>query len=246
MTEHEYENKEKPENVTAEVPFFKREKVQRALIWLRYLLPPFTAVLLVVLGLFYNVYSLQLGQRVQVSVLQLWFNTLKAMRSYALDGNAVAGTRNFYIFLAISAALVALLFLVGILYAGFMIYVLRRVARAHAQGDREAEKEAKILLHAFLPNRIWVAVTNVLLLPLALFPEIFALICGRFLTVSGGSAIHIRFNVVALVIGVLILCTIALAVYTRRLERIVGPDPFTIDVEADGEAEVDDEENAQA
>ncbi len=225
-------------------PFLKREEVQRALVYLRYLLPLFSAVLLLLLGLFYNVYSLQLGRRVQVSVLQLWFNTLKATRSYLLNGNAVTGTRNFYVFLAIGAVLVAFLFLLSLLFAALMLYVLRRVASAHARGDRKAEKEAKILLYAFLPNRIWAAVTNLLLLPFALFPELFSFICGRFLTVSGGNAIYIRLNVVALVIGILSLCTLVLAIYNKRAERALGLDLFFID--DDGEDETEIEEDVKA
>ena len=118
--------------------------VQRKLIFVRYLLPLFTALLLPILGLFYNVYSLQLGRRVQVSVLQLWFNTVKATRAYLLDGNVVPSTRNFYVFLSVGAALVALLFLISLLFAAFALFVLYRTVRAHAKGDRAAQRKVKI------------------------------------------------------------------------------------------------------
>lgn len=240
MMPHDNDTKKTEEKL----PFFKREGVQRKLIFMRYLLPLFTAVLLPILGLFYNVYSLQLGRRVQVSVLQLWFNTVKATRAYLLDGNAVASTRNFYVFLSVGAILVAVLFLISLLFAAFTLFVLYRVVNARARGDKAAEKEAKILLKAFLPNRVWLAITNVLVLPLALFPELFSFICSRFLTVSGSNAIYIRCNVTAIVIAVFCLASLVLAVIGRKWERTEGADLFFIEEEKDGEDPEEESEEA--
>lgn len=241
MMPHDNDTKRTEERL----PFFKREGVQRKLIFMRYLLPLFTAVLLPILGLFYNVYSLQLGRRVQVSVLRLWFNTVKATRAYLLDGDAVASTRNFYLFLCVGAVLVAVLFLISLLFAAFAAFVLCRTVSARARGDKTAEKEAKILLKAFLPNRVWLVITNVLVLPLSLFPELFSFICSRFLTVSGSNAIYIRCNVTAIVITVLCLASLVLALINRKWERAQALDLFFIEEETEDKAEDKGDDEAE-
>ena len=240
MMPHENDTK-KPEE---KLPLLRRAGVQRKLIFARYLLPLFSALLLPILGVFYNVSSLQLGRRVQVSVLQLWFNTVKATRAYLLGGDVVASTRNFYVFLSVGAVLVAVLFLVSLLFAAFALFVLYRTVRAAARGDKTAQREAKILLKAFLPNRVWMAITNVLVLPLALFPELFSFICGRFLTISGSNAIYIRCNVTAIVIAVLCLISLVLAVINRKWERAQGLDLFFVEEEDEEQAEEAAEEEA--
>lgn len=214
----------------------------RALIILRYLSPVFVAAVLLILGFFHNVFASQGGQEIGVSLLPLWVNGIKAARAYLLEGDAVAGGKAFYRVILFSACTVAVLFLISLLSSLFALYVLRRVLRARAENDRKGEKEAKILLRAFFPNRAWLFVTNLLVLPLALFPEIFSFVCGRFLVASKGQALYIRFNVTAVVVLLLLLAVFAMAAFERRFSRSVGLDLFFFDEDDSDEDEDEDDE----
>lgn len=208
-----------------------REQPLRVLLCVRYLLPLFSALLMLLMGIFYNVYAVQGGRAAQLSVLRLCFNTLKSARAYMMGSNVVAGVRNFYLVLIIGAVCFMLLFLVSVVLSCFAVYSLYRVWRARAGGNFVEEKNAKVLFRAILPNRVVMGISNALLLPLALFPEFFAFVCGRFLTVSGGTAVFVRFNVTSAVALALFLLTVVLAFYLRRLERVVGLDLFFIEEE---------------
>lgn len=205
------------------------------LILLRYALPGFVALTVLVFSLFHNVYASQGGREIGVSILPLWFSTLKAARTYLLGGDVVAGGRAFYTVLALCAVIAALFFVISMAACVFSLYSLRRVMRARAAADEKGEREAKILFRAFLPGRGWLVLTNLLSLPLAIFPEIFSFVCGRFLTASKGQALYIRFNTTAAVALVLLLAVLLLAVYERRHARDAGLDLFYIKEEAEEE-----------
>ena len=198
------------------------------LILLRYALPGLSALILLALGAFHNVYASQGGREIGVSILPLWFSTLKSARAYLLGGDVVAGGRAFYTVLALGAVLAALFFLISVAACVFSLYSLWRVARARASGDLKGERETKILFHAFFPNRGWLLLANLSILPLVFFPEIFSFVCGRFLAASGGRALYIRFNVTAIVTLVLLLAVLFLTVYERRHARDAGLDLFYI------------------
>ena len=215
------------------------ERRVRVLLYVRYLLPLLSALLVVVVGLFYNVFAVQNGKRVQLCVLRLCFNTLKSARAYMMGAEVVAGVRNFYLVLMIGAACFIVLFLLSVVHAVFAIYMLYRTLCARAAGDKEAEKRTKVLFRAVFSNRVMMWISNALVLPLALFPEFFSFVCARFLTVSGGNTFYLRFNTTALVAAVFVLLTLVLALYLRRYERAVGLDLFFIEEQED---EVDDSE----
>lgn len=219
----------------------KRERRWRVLVWTRYLLPLVTALALLISGSFYHVLALQSGKSIRVSVLRLCFNTLKSARAYLLSTNSVPGVRNFYLFLLVGAALMMLFFVIAVLFSIFALCMLYRAARANAVGDSEGEKRAKILIRAFLPNRVMMALVNALLVPLAFYPELFSLMCGQSLTVSGGITLYVRFNVTALLVSLLTLATLVLALLIRRRERTLGLDLFDDAEDAEDEAELADE-----
>ncbi len=213
------------------------ERRVRMLLFARYLLPLLSALLVVVVGLFYNVFAVQNGKRVQLCVLRLCFNTLKSARAYMMGAEVVAGVRNFYIVLMIGAACFIVLFLLSVAHAIFALYMLYRTLRARAAGDKEAEKRTKVLFRAVFSNRVVMWISNALVLPLALFPEFFSFVCARFLTVSGGNTFYLRFNTTAVVAAVFALLTLVFALYLRRYERAVGLDLFFIEEEEDEEEE---------
>lgn len=207
------------------------------LVLLRYALPAIAALILLILGAFHNVYASQGGRKIGVSILPLWFSTLKSARTYLLGLDVVAGGRAFYTVLILCAVLAALFFVISLAACAFSLYTLRRVSRARAAGDLKGEREAKILFRAFLPNRGWLLLANFSILPLALFPEIFSFVCGRFLAASRGQALYIRFNVTAIVTLVLLLAVLILTVYEYRHASAVGLDLFYIKEEGEEEEE---------
>ena len=224
------------------VPSQQGCSAKRAVVLLRYAMPLFIAAVLFILGFFHNVFASQGGHELGVSLLPLWANSIKAARTYLLEGDAVAGGKAFYGMILFCACTAAMLFLVSLLSSIFTLYVLRRVMRARAENDSKGEREAKILFRAFLPNRAWLFVTNLLVLPLALFPEIFSFVCGRFLAASRGQALYIRFNVTTIAVSLLLLALLVTAVLERRFSSKVGLDLFFVDEEngeAEGEAEAE-------
>ena len=241
-----------PENQTiSPAPSARYTRVVGVLLWVRYALPLFAALFTLALGAFYNVSAIQGGKALRLSVLRLCFNTLKSARTYLLGSAQVQGVRNFYLFVVVLTVLLILFFLLSVAAAVFLLHTLYRVKVAKAAGDREGEKQAKIFLRAFLPNRaaVWVSMLPILLF--ALFPEIFSLLT-RSRAMAANTVFYVRLNVVSLVAGVLLLTTATLDVYLRRFERALGADLFAIvpdateaaqAAEADGEDEEDGDED---
>lgn len=226
------------------------------LIGLRYLAPVLAAVLLPLLGGFYNVAAVQMGQELRLSLLRLSFTTLKNARLALLAGEALAaGVKSFYVLLAVCAVLALLLYLGALFFAGFALRIVWRAYRARRHDDGEAVREAGIWMTAFLRSRGFLLFTNLMILPLAFFPELFSFLCGRLLGVGLTDAYFVRFNPVALAVSLLLLLALVLSVYTRRFEAALGLDLFSVGGAAereeteetsendDGEDDGDDDEN---
>lgn len=209
-------------------------------VWVQYSLPLVAAAVLLLMGAFYNVLAMQLGRPVQVSVLRLLFNTLKSARTYLLGDVVSDGVRNFYLFLVVGAVLLMLFFLISLAVSIFAVCTLWRVRVAVAAGDKEAAKQAKILFCAFVPNRVLLFVLQAAVLPLALFPELFSLVCSRFLAVSGAQSFYVRLNPVLLAVGGILVCLLVLSIVLRRRAGKVGLDLFFIY----GDSDADDRHTA--
>lgn len=205
----------------------RRVRVLSVLLWVRGALPLLAALLTLTLGAFYNVWSLQNGKPMRLSVLRLCFNTLKSARAYLLGAAQVQGVRNFYLFVVVLTVLLLLFFALSVAAAIFLLYTLYRVKMAKEINDREGEKRAKILLRAFLPGRVAVWAAMLPIMALSLFPEIFSLLTrGRSITTD--TVFYVRLNIVAIVVGVLLLAALALDLYLRRYEAELGADLFVI------------------
>ena len=217
------------------------------LVWVQYSLPLVTAAVLLLLGAFYNVSAMQLGRPVRISVLRLLLNTLKSARMYLLGDTVSDGVRNFYLLLVVGAVLLMLFFLLSVAVSIFALCTLRRMRAAVAEGDSDGVKQAKILFCAFVPNRVLLFTLHAAVLPLALFPELFSLICSRFLTVSGGQSFYVRLNPVLLVVGILLIGLLVLTVLLRHCAGDVGLDPFLTkeedDEDSDGADRSDDSDD---
>lgn len=204
------------------------------LLLLRYVLPLVTACTLVVLGAFYNVYGTQAGRPMRLSVWRLLFSALKNAREYLLGTSPTPAVRNFYILLLSVSLVLILLFLASVVLSAFALYTVWRVKKAREQGERQEEKRAKILLCTFLPNRKAMAFSNLLLLPLAFFPEVFSLISAGQALVQG-RLFSVRCNVTAVVAAALLLLTVALSLFLWRRERDLGMDLYCIEEEGQNE-----------
>ena len=217
----------------------KNARLWHVLLWLRYALPLFSALLLLLLGAFYNVFATELGRPMRLSVWRLLFNTLKNARAYLMSAAPLPGVRSFYILLIVLGVGALLLFLISVVLSAFVLYTAYRVRQARQSGIFDEEKRAKILLRAILPNRIVMAFSNLLVLPLAFFPEIFSLVNGRYSAMSG-SIFRVRCNVTALVLLIVLLATVVLAVLLRPYEKALDADLY--DIKDEGEA-VENSEN---
>ena len=221
-----------------------RERLLGILLWVRYALPIFAAAFLAGVGAFYNIYAVEGGKAIRLSLWRLCFHALESARAYFLKGELVQGVRNFYLLVVFLALLLMLLFVLALALAVFAIYILYTVKQAQARGDAEAKRQAKIRMRAFLPNRhvLWLSTLPMLLM--ALFPEIFSRIT-RYYSMASNTAFHVRCNVPAILIGVVLLGAWMLDVYLRRYERALHADLFTIDGDgdsADGGGESDEED----
>ena len=207
----------------------KNVRLWHVALWLRYALPLFSALLFVVLGSFYNVFAMEAGRPMRLSALRLFFYTLKNARLYLMSASPAPAVRSFYISLIILSVGVLLLFLISVFLSVFVLYTAYRVRRAHQCGMLDEEKRAKILLRAVLPNRMMMVVSNLLVLPLAFFPEIFSLMSG-FSSVSG-SVFYVQCNVTALVLSVISAAIVVLSLTLRPREKALDADLYDIEDE---------------
>ena len=202
---------------TAEKPFFKRQSVRRCLIYIRYLLPSFTGVCLLVMSLFYSVRAAQGGQELWFSTSRLCFNTVKTARAYLIGNTVEVGKRDFYVLLLIGAVVAILCFLLAAFLAGYSATLALRAFRG--EETSEETNRQKILFKVVFPNRICYFLSTLLYLVPAFFPEYFSYICTRFLEYSGGSTIiYVICNLPLIVISVLLVATLVLSIFVSRFE----------------------------
>lgn len=198
------------------------------LFWLRLLLPMVAAFLFFAFGAFYNVFAMQNGRPVRLSVLRLLFHTLKNAREYLLGAAPSPAVKDFYVMLVTVIVILLILFLVSVCLSVFAFYVTWRVRQARLCGDMAKERRLKILFRAILPNRKVMMLSHFLLLPLAFFPEIFSWLSGRFSTING-SVFYVKCNVTAVAVAVAVAATLILSLWLYRRERDHGFDLYLIE-----------------
>ena len=203
----------------------------RVLCTLRYLLPLLWALLLLVLGFFYNIRAGRLGR---LSLWHLLFNTVKQARAALLTGQVADAARSYYVLLLVGAFLAALAALAALIFALFALYTY-----VIATGRRSVSecRRAKILFRAVFPNRAALLFSNLLLLLPALFPLYFSIVSNRH---PGGGFITLGFDPVLTVSLVMALLLTVLSLYLVGRERHSALDMLDIGPE-DGE-EVEDSE----
>ena len=222
MAEMEEKNNVQAEDTAHPAP--DMDRLYRLLILGRYLLPPLTGLVVLVMSFFYTVRAAQSGVAIWVSHARLCFNSLKSARAYLIGGNVEVGERNFYVMLAVGAGAVILVFLIAAVLSCFAAYQALLAIRA---GDSEEGKRRRILLKVLFPNRICYFLSSCLYVIPALFPEYFSAVCGRFLQITGGrAALFVEYNVLLIVLIVLLVATLVLSVFIRRHEDRLSMNAF--------------------
>lgn len=198
-----------------------RQKLPHILLFARYFLPVLTGVLLLVLSFFYNVYYYQLGSRYVQSLFHFYSGTFTAMKEYLGGGHAGLGA--FYTWLTVGALAGVLCF---ILAATFSVFAFLPSLAVFA--GKPATQE-KLRFKILFPNRVCLFLSSCLYLPTALFPQFFSWVCRR--AGENTEMIFVEISVPLIVTAVLILLTLALAVYARFAERTEPHyDPFVLEV----------------
>jgi len=176
-------------------------------------------------GFLYTVRAASLGRSVWISVFRLCGNTLKSARAYLTDAPK-AGEKSFYISLTVVAVLAILSFLAATLFAVYAAWLYVRALRA-SRGSEE-ERRTRILFRAVFPHRALLFLSHCPLVLTALYPELFSMVCTRYLRYSGGTAIDISYNITLIGLLALLTLTLVLAVGVRSYEREEGVDLFCI------------------
>ena len=226
------ENKEKHLPAKGEASPSQSERAE--LFWLlRYLLPLFLVLVLIVLGFFYNIPAVQGGRRIRISLWRLSYNTVVAGRSYFQGASQTAGQSDFYGFLLWGLVLFFLLYVAAIVLAVLAAFIAWRTQRGTAP---KGAREDKILFKAIFRNPVVLLLSELLLLLPTLYPSYFSLICKKYLMVSGGAALYITCNVPLIVMSVLFAALVGLQIYLSKIANHTKMNLFYIEDEQDDTA----------
>ncbi len=213
------ENDEKNDTVMGDMPQngqSTRDRLLVGCVWARYVLPLFTALLSFLLGCFYNVGVIMDGRDATMSTVRLYVNTLIGTHDY-LGGKMAAGRTWFYGILSAGAIVGILLFLASLFLAGLAAYTA--VCAFRAGRDSEESNRMKMIFKVPFPNRVWLYLSNLLVLLPLLYPHFVSFVGRQFLTIGGEEVIFVMWNVPLIVCGALCLVTLGLALLIPRTER---------------------------
>ena len=236
--------KELKHSLVARLRFVKAHLPEIA-IYTRYLLPFAAALSLLVLSFFYNVKVATSGRIYEVALGKLLVNTLTGTHDY-LGGELAEAKTWFFGLLSAVAILCVLVYLVALFLTGLAAYTSVRALRLE-EGSEESNRYKLIFKIAF-PNRVWLLVSDLLLLIPAAYPYFVSLIGSRFLAIGGENVIFILLNRPLIVMGVLCTLVLLLAILIPRLERRKKMNMFLIrhpDEEGEENEGEEDAENAE-
>ncbi len=246
LTTNEVENNGEIDTVLGDnaktAPFWQRVRTRLPVIavWARYLFPLLAVLSLFVMSFFYNVKIYSGGVEQELSILRLYLNTFKGMHSY-LGGATMAGRSWFYGIVTAGAIVGILSFLVALFLAGLAAYT---AVRAFLLGHESEESDRmKLIFKIAFPNRVWLFLSELLILVPLLYPNFFSLVSTNFLAISGGSVIFVLLNR-PLIVGVVVLAlTLVLALILPRHERHEKMNMFLLhrmqETERDGQEDED-------
>lgn len=195
-----------------------RKALPVAAIWARYLLPVATLLALFVMSFFESV-QIYIGGKTQLyelSVFKAYVNTFKGMHAY-FGVSTVSGRSWFYSIVTVGAVVGILIFLVALFFAGLAAYTAVRAFRAGHES--EESDRMKLIFKIAFPNRVWLFVSELLMLLPFLYPEFYEMVGNKFLAVKGVEVIFVLLNRPLIVGGILLALTLVLALVTPKYER---------------------------
>jgi hypothetical protein len=192
------------------------QQLPTALIYARYALPLITALTLLVMGFFHNVFTVSVNVYYRLSLWKLYLSTVTGTHAY-LGGELSNAKSWFYGLLSTGAIVCAILFLVSLFLSALALYTAVRAFRAGHYN--QAANRYKVIFKVAFPNRIWLFVANALVLIPAAFPYLISAVGQSFLSIGTGETVFVRYDFPLIVMGVLTALTLVLACVIPRYER---------------------------
>ena len=194
-----------------------RRNLPRLLVYLRYLLPLFTGILLFVMGCCYSVAAAQGGVAYDISPVRLYFNTLSGARSYLASGENDIARNTLYGVLTAGAIVGMLVYLIALFLNALAAVTAVRAFRAGHESEQS--NRMKMIFKVAFPNRVCLFIANALWLIPALFPLFFSKMGIRYLQVGLANTVFITCDLPLIVAGILTLLILTLAIFISRFER---------------------------
>ena len=216
----------------------RHPRLMTGLVWARYLLPPLAALTLLVIGFFYTVKGVVLGQGYEVSLWRMLGNTFGGAHNYLGSDNLSARADSLYTALVLVALLLILLYLVGLFLSGLAAFTALRAFRAGHTAP--LSNRMKVIFKVAFPNRVCLFIANLLLLAPTLYPHFYTAISHSYSLVGMQSVFFVTLNRPLIIAGALLFITLVLAVLTRRYEKEENMEMFEVfypDKEGESEAE---------
>ena len=186
------------------------------LILARYVLPCVAVLVFFVMGFGYTVRASGGGSFYRISTWRLLWNTLAGTHDY-LGGETQAAKNWFYGSLSVVAIFCFLCFLLALFLSALALYTAAKAFRAGHTSEQS--NRMKVIFKIAFPNRLWLFLSNLLILIPAAYPHFYQVISTRFLLIGNERAIYVFANPPLVVLGVLVLLTLVLALVIPRYER---------------------------
>lgn len=198
--------------------------MKKAIIYLRYILPACFAVLTVVAAFIPSVaFTLEMNALKTRSVAAIMSDAWKQCRHYLSGASSMQGdaTAAFSVWVTVGI-IVTVLIAAAILIISVWAAVLSvRVIRLSS--DDKSALEARRLLCRVFPSKVWLLVTNLLIILPAAFPNYLAIIYTRVLYLST----EVKNGLMWIVIAFAVI-EVALVLVSARYEKELGMDVFAI------------------
>ncbi len=221
---------------------FRRNLPQIA-VYARYVLPVIAAVVVLVLGWFYNVQIASGGRLYEVSLFRLYGSTISGTHEY-LGGETAAERTWFYGLLSVGAIVCILCYVIVLFLACLAAYTAIRAFRLGH--ENEAANRYKLLFKIAFPNRILLFLSNAFLLLPVCYPHFVSFVGSRFLGIGGEGVIYVLFNRPLLVTGIFVALTLILALAIRNAERRKKMNMFLVYHVPDKDEDTEQEEDPEA
>ncbi len=198
--------------------------MKKAIIYLRYILPACFAVLTVVAAFIPSVaFTLEMNALKTRSVAAIMSDAWKQCRHYLSGASSMQGdaTAAFSVWVTVGI-IVTVLIAAAILIISVWAAVLSvRVIRLPS--DDKSALEARRLLCRVFPSKVWLLVTNLLIIVPAAFPNYLAIIYTRVLYLST----EVKNGLMWIVLAFAVI-EVALVLVSARYEKELGMDVFAI------------------